>query len=87
MAVDPGRHRQGIGTKLMAAAHNEAFRFGCDDMVLMTLGAESDDPGYERTRRFYLHHGFRPLVKDHMGDPETPLIWMIHHINRNKAAG
>jgi GNAT superfamily N-acetyltransferase len=77
MGVDPGWHRQGIGEKLMATARDEAIRLGCSDLVLMTLGEESDDPGYAATRRFYLTQGFRPLVHDHMGDPETPLIWMI----------
>ena len=46
-------------------------------MVLMTLGEGSDDPGYAATRRFYMALGFRPLVHDHMGDPDAPLIWMI----------
>jgi GNAT superfamily N-acetyltransferase len=77
MGVAPDRHRTGIGAGLMAAAVDEASRLGCRDMVVMTLGEESGDPGYDATRRFYLSQGFRPLVHDHMGDPETPLIWMI----------
>jgi GNAT superfamily N-acetyltransferase len=80
MAVEPGRHRQGIGTRLMAAALHEATRAGCHEMVLMTLGEDSDDPGYAATRRIYMAQGFRPLVHDHMCDPETPLIWMIRPI-------
>lgn len=84
MAVAPDRHRQGIGARLMNAARVEAIRLGCSNMVLMTLGAESDDPGYAATRRFYLAQGFQPLVHDHMGDPETPLIWMIRPINLGK---
>lgn len=52
MAVAPDRHRQGIGAKLMAVAQDEAIRLGCRDMVLITLGEESGDPGYEATRRF-----------------------------------
>lgn len=77
MAVAPDKHRQGIGAKLMAAAEGEAMRLGCRDMVAMTLGEEAEDPGYAATRRFYLAQGFRPLVHEHMGNPETPLIWMI----------
>ncbi|MBL9054175.1 MAG: GNAT family N-acetyltransferase [Tabrizicola sp.] len=82
MGVAPGRHRQGIGARLMAAAKDEAIRLGCDTMVLMTLGEESDDPGYAATRLFYQAQGFRPLVHDHMGDPECPLIWMIHQVDQ-----
>jgi GNAT superfamily N-acetyltransferase len=81
MGVAPDQHRKGIGKKLMATAHGEALRLGCSDMVLMTLGEESDDPGYAATRRFYVAQGFRPLVHDHMGDPEAPLIWMIRPIH------
>lgn len=77
MGVDPDHHRQGIGAALMKVAVEEALRLGCDTMVLMTLGEESGDPGYSATRQFYLAQGFHPLVHDHMGDPETPLIWMI----------
>lgn len=77
MAVAPDHHRQGLGTALVAAAVERAQGMGCRNMVLMTLDEAAGDPGYDATRRFYLAQGFRPLVHDHMGDPETPLIWMI----------
>jgi GNAT superfamily N-acetyltransferase len=77
MAVAPDRHRTGIGAKLMAAAQAEAIRLGCTNLILMTLGEESDDAGYAATRRFYLAQGFRSFLRDHMVDPETPLVWMI----------
>ena len=86
MGVDPGRHRQGIGEKLIGAAVDEASRLGCSAMVLTTLGEESDDPGYAATRRFYLAQGFRALVHDHMADPECPMIWMIRHVDRAEAS-
>jgi GNAT superfamily N-acetyltransferase len=87
MGVAPELHRSGIGAALMAAAQDEALRIGCSDMVLMTQGEQSDDPGYRATRRFYLAQGFRPLVHDHMGDPENPLIWMIRPIKRTVVSG
>jgi GNAT superfamily N-acetyltransferase len=77
MAIAPDRHREGIGAALVAAAQDEAVRLGCQDIVLTTLGEESDDAGYAATRRFYLAQGFRPLVHDHMGDQDNPMIWMI----------
>jgi GNAT superfamily N-acetyltransferase len=82
MGVAPDQHRRGVGARLMAAAKGEAIRLGCDTMVLMTLGEESDDPGYAATRLFYQAQGFRPLVHDHMSDPECPLIWMIQYLGR-----
>lgn len=87
MGVDPSRHRQRIGAQLIAAAMDEASRLGCCDIVLTTLGEESDDPGYAATRRFYLAQGFRPLVHDHMGDLEYPMIWMIRNLHRSATPG
>jgi ribosomal protein S18 acetylase RimI-like enzyme len=81
MAVDPDHHRKGIGATLLAAALARAGTDGFRDMVLMTLSGESDDPGYAATRAFYVRQGFRPLVHDHMGDPETPLMWMIRPVD------
>ncbi len=81
MGVAPDQHRRGIGARLMAVAQAEAIRLGCRDLVLMTLGEGSDDPGYAATRRFYMAQGFRPFVHDHMGDPDAPLIWMIRSTN------
>ena len=77
MGVDPARHRQGIGKALVESALDHARHQGFRDMVLMTLSEESNDPGYAATRQFYLSRGFRPLVHDHMTDPENPLMWMI----------
>jgi GNAT superfamily N-acetyltransferase len=85
MAVAPDRHRTGIGAKLMAAAQAEAVQLGCTNLILMTLGEESDDPGYAATRRFYLAQGFRPFLRDHMVDPETPLVWMIRSTEASAA--
>ncbi|QLQ19840.1 MAG: GNAT family N-acetyltransferase [Exiguobacterium profundum] len=77
MGVDPTHHRQGIGAALVRRSPRPCATKGMQDMVLMTLSEESDDPGYAATRRFYLSQGFRPLVHDHMADPDNPLMWMI----------
>lgn len=82
MGVDPAFHRQGIGKTLITAALDHAQAQGFQHMVLMTLSEESDDPGYAATRHFYLSQGFRPLVHDHMADPENPLMWMIRTVDR-----
>ncbi len=81
MAVDPDHHRKGVGATLVAAAIGQAKAGGFRDLVLMTLSEECDDPAYAGTRAFYVSQGFRPLVHDHMGDPETPLMWMIRPVD------
>ncbi len=80
MGVDPAFHRQGIGRALMDAAADHARHSGCRDMVLMTLGEESDDAGYAATRKFYLAQGFRPLMPEHMAHGDDPLVWMIRNL-------
>ena len=85
MGVDPAFHRQGIGKALIAAALYHARQQGFLHMVLMTLSEESGDPGYAATRRFYLSQGFRPLVHDHMADPDNPLMWMILSLSVGEA--
>jgi hypothetical protein len=51
-----------------------------EEMIVMTVGPECDDPGYAATRAFYEARGFLPLVAmDHAPD-DDPLIWMIRRL-------
>lgn len=81
LAVDPGWHRRGIGKALMAEAMAAARQDGRDELVVMTLGPESDDPGYAATRGFYVGLGFRPLIALDHGPEDDPLIWMVRRLS------
>lgn len=80
MAVDPGWHRKGVGSALMAKAAEVARAQGRRTMIVMTLSPESDDARYAATRRFYEARGFRPLIAIEHGPQDDPLMWMIRDL-------
>jgi GNAT superfamily N-acetyltransferase len=67
MAVQRDSHRKGAGRALLRAA--EAYLVETARLLqVKTLGPSHPDPGYARTRSFYLAMGFIPLE-------ETTSIW------------
>ena len=77
MAVDPARHRQGIGRALVAAAETDLAADGVRFLQVKTLGPSRPDEGYQRTRRFYSGVGFEPLEEITGLWPENPCLIMI----------
>jgi GNAT superfamily N-acetyltransferase len=77
MAVDPARHRQGIGRALVAAAEADLAADGVRFLQVKTLGPAYPDEGYERTRRFYTGVGFEPLEEITGLWPGNPCLIMI----------
>ena len=61
IAVNPDRHRSGIGKALVAAAEADLRADGCQILQVKTLGPSRPDAGYDKTRAFYRGVGFLRL--------------------------
>ena len=63
MAVHADHHRCGAGRVLVAWVEAWCAEAGVRWLHVKTRGPSTPDPGYERTRRFYLAMGFDPLFE------------------------
>ena len=74
MGVRPDRHRQGLGTALLAAAEDHLRTLGVEYLQVKTLGPSDPYEEYARTRRFYEARGFVPLEEIHGLWPGNPCV-------------
>ncbi len=59
MAVAPEKQGQGIGSALMKSAEKEIVR----DKGRLAIIETSSTPGYEKTRRFHISHGYKIVAR------------------------
>lgn len=74
-------HRQGIGTRLLAAAEMKARELKIDELTTYTLGDSVDYEPYNLTRNFYWKRGFSVYKRsktDNSGCPEE--IWISKRV-------
>ena len=77
MAVDPSRHRAGIGRALIGVAEDDLLGDGVRLLQVKTLGPSRADPNYARTRLFYEACGFQPLEELHGLWGLNPCLLMV----------
>lgn len=78
MGVLPEFHRQGIGRAMLERAEDTLGSEGVEFLQVKTLGPGRPDPGYDKTRAFYLRCGFRPLEEfPDLWDPDNPALQMV----------
>jgi GNAT superfamily N-acetyltransferase len=68
MGVLPERRREGLGSRLVAAAEAHARAGGAELLQVKTLGPSHPSEPYAETRAFYVSVGFVPLE-------ETTVFW------------
>ncbi|HNB28702.1 MAG TPA: GNAT family N-acetyltransferase, partial [Alphaproteobacteria bacterium] len=77
IAVKPGRHRNGIGQRLIRAIADFLRGTATRMLTVKTLAPEAGDLAYARTHRFYAAQGFLPLeVFPTLWNPENPCLLM-----------
>lgn len=78
MGVLPEYHRQGVGRILVESAETYLKQKSFEYLQVKTLSDKHPDPGYTRTRAFYLALGFRPLQEfPELWGPENPALQLI----------
>jgi GNAT superfamily N-acetyltransferase len=81
MAVPQDRHRRGIGSALIAWAESWCRERRVPWLHVKTRGPSTPDPGYERTRQFYLAQGFEPLFESLTEwGPENAALVLVKHL-------
>jgi len=80
-AVTRALHRSGIGRELVSWALERCRSDGVVWLHVKTRGPSTPDPGYEKTRRFYMATGFDPLFESTtMWGPEDAALILVRKI-------
>jgi GNAT superfamily N-acetyltransferase len=78
MGVEPSLHRRGVGRALVRWAREFAASRGAHWLHVKTRGPLTPDPGYEKTRAFYLAQGFEPLFESlALWGPENSALVLV----------
>jgi len=81
MGVLQEAHRQGIGSRLIAAAVEHCRANAIEFLTVKTLDESQPDEGYANTRKFYYAQGFRKLeVFTTLWDEQNPCLFMCKHL-------
>jgi ribosomal protein S18 acetylase RimI-like enzyme len=80
MAVRMEAHGRGIGRALVAHAERILRARATEFLQVKTLGPSRPNEHYERTRKFYLALGFRPVEENNLWGEANPCLIMIKHL-------
>ena len=81
MGIKPEAHRRGIGRALMDETQGWLRTHGIEYLQVKTLGPSNSDPGYAKTRAFYLAMGFRPLEEfKQIWNEQNPCLILVKRL-------
>jgi GNAT superfamily N-acetyltransferase len=84
MGVLPEYHRHGIGRLMLERAELWLSERDLEYLQVKTLSPRHPDPGYAKTRAFYLACGFRPLEEfPELWGPDQPALQMVKALGRS----
>jgi len=88
MAVPQDRHRRGIGSALIRWAERWCRARDVAWLHVKTRGPSTPDPGYDRTRQFYLAQGYAPLFESlALWGPENAALVLVKHLTCATSSG
>lgn len=83
MGVDAEHHRQGIGDAMLKLAETWLRERDIEYLQVKTLSPRHPDPGYVKTRAFYLASGFRPLEEFlELWGADQPALQLVKFLTR-----
>ena len=78
LGVRPDLHRKGFGRALVARGEELVRESGVRFLTVKTLSATHPDPGYAKTRAFYMAIGFVPIEEfGTLWNPDNPAVMLL----------
>jgi len=86
LGVIESQHRQGWGRRLVEHAEKTLRARKIEFLEVKTLAPTRESRPYERTRKFYLGMGFKPLEENRLWGESNPCLVMIKHLDAAQPA-
>jgi predicted N-acetyltransferase YhbS len=81
IAVEPSKHRRGVGRALINRVEKDLRREGVMLLQVKTLGPSHPNEGYRLTRIFYEDVGFMPLEETiKVWGPDQPCLILVKYL-------
>jgi len=84
MGIKKEYHRKGIGKALVEYAVSDLLKRKYEFLTVKTLSPSRESPEYEKTRKFYLALGFKPLEEfKTLWGKANPCLFLVKNLSGN----